>query len=77
MWWSRHYVVSLVNLLLVRLVLTNYSSVCLSHTAVCVCLQALQGSGPGGRIVAQDVSAASPVVAAAVPTPVYAPGKSS
>ena len=57
--------------------LTDYSSLCLSHTAVCMCLQALQGSGPGGRIVAQDVSAASPVVAAAAPTPVYVPGKSS
>lgn len=52
-------------------------SMCQSNTAECMCLQAVQGSGPGGRIVAQDVSVASPVVAAAPPTPVYVPGKSS
>ncbi|KAL9962710.1 hypothetical protein ACROYT_G031843 [Oculina patagonica] len=37
-------------------------------------LSSLQGSGPGGRIVAEDVSDARPAVAAAAPTPVYAPG---
>ena len=41
---------------------------------MCVHRQALQGSGPGGRVIAQDVSAARPVVEAASPTPVYAPG---
>ena len=40
---------------------------------MCVCVQSLQGSGPGGRVVAQDVSAASPAVVAA-PAPVFAPG---
>ena len=45
-------------------------------TCVCVCLQSLQGSGPGGRVVAQDVSAARPAVMAAAPTPVPAPGES-
>jgi len=35
-------------------------------------LSALQGSGPGGRVVAQDVSVATPAVA--VPTPAFAPG---
>ena len=39
-----------------------------------VSVQSLQGSGPGGRVIAQDVSTASPVVAAA-PAPVFAPGK--
>ncbi len=43
---------------------------------VCMCLQSLQGSGPGGRIVAEDVSAARPGVAAAAPTPVHVPGES-
>lgn len=39
-------------------------------------LAALQGSGPGGRVVAQDVSMVTPAVAAAAaaPTPVFAPG---
>lgn len=47
----------------------------LSHTDdLYVCLQSLQGSGPGGRIVAEDVSAARPAVAAAARTPVHAPG---
>ena len=42
---------------------------------MCVCVQSLQGSGPGGRVIAQDVSAASPaVVAAPAPVPVFAPG---
>ena len=41
---------------------------------MCVHCQALQGSGPGGRVIAQDVSAARPVVEAAAPSPVYAPG---
>ena len=40
---------------------------------MCVCVQSLQGSGPGGRVIAQDVSAASPAVVAA-PAPVFAPG---
>ena len=39
-----------------------------------LCLQGLQGSGPGGRVIAQDVSVATPAVAAA-PTPVAAPGE--
>lgn len=37
-------------------------------------LASLQGSGPGGRVIAQDVSVAMPAVAAATPTPVSAPG---
>ncbi|CAH3015314.1 unnamed protein product [Porites evermanni] len=37
-------------------------------------LAALQGSGPGGRVVAQDVTVATPAVAAVAPTPVVAPG---
>lgn len=41
---------------------------------MCVCVQSLQGSGPGGRVIAQDVSTA-PAVVAAAPTPVYAPGE--
>ncbi|XP_015762705.1 PREDICTED: uncharacterized protein LOC107341758 [Acropora digitifera] len=40
-------------------------------------LASLQGSGPGGRVVAQDVSVAMPAVAAATPTPVFAPACSS
>lgn len=47
----------------------------LSYTDdICVHVQALQGSGPGGRVVAQDVSVATPAVA--VPTPAFAPGES-
>ena len=41
---------------------------------VLLCLQALQGSGPGGRVIAQDVSVATPAVAAA-PSPVVTPGE--
>jgi len=41
---------------------------------VYVFVQSLKGSGPGGRVIAQDVSTASPAVAAA-PTPVFAPGE--
>ena len=49
--------------------------VCLSHAdSICVCVQSLQGSGPGGRVIAQDVSTASPAVAAA-PAAVFAPGE--
>ena len=42
-----------------------------------MCVQALQGSGPGGRVVAQDVSVSAPAApaAAAAPTPLYAPGE--
>ena len=38
-------------------------------------VQSLQGSGPGGRVIAQDVTGATPVVAATAPAPVYVPGK--
>lgn len=37
-------------------------------------LASLQGSGPGGRVVAQDVSVTMPAAAAAAPTPVFVPG---
>lgn len=40
---------------------------------MCFVFQALQGSGPGGRVVAQDVSVATPAPVT-VPTPAFAPG---
>lgn len=40
---------------------------------MCFVFQALQGSGPGGRVVAQDVSVATPTPVTA-PTPAFAPG---
>ena len=38
-------------------------------------VQSLQGSGPGGRVIAQDVTGATPVVAATASAPVHVPGK--
>ena len=52
--------------------LDSLYNVCVRYSCdMCVSVfQSLQGSGPGGRVIAQDVSTASP----AVPTPVFAPG---